>query len=443
MRRIWGEFNKRILWRKLWVILAEVQAEYDLVSPKQLADLRAHSEDIDIERAEEIEVEVRHDLMAELKTFAEQAPLGGTILHLGATSADIQDNVDVLRIRQSTELILQKLKDLLLSLVEKIEAWSDTPVMAFTHLQPAEPTTLGLRMSVYAQDLFLDWQLINNLKSEIKGKGFRGAVGTGASYAELIGTARLAEFHSRLSKRLDLKFFPISTQVYPRKQDYIVLSGLAGLGGSLNKLAFDLRVLQSPTIGELFEPFDPGQVGSSAMPFKKNPVNSEKINSLARILAQMPRVAWDNFANSLLERTLDDSANRRVILPEGFLIVDELLETTIRIVKGLKLDQNAVARNLAVYGPFAGTERVLMALSKAGADRQEMHERLRVYSMESWKEIQTEGKNSLAERIGTDPIITNYLTTDQLSGLMDIKNHIGDAPNRARMLALEIKKFFE
>ena len=231
-------------------------------------------------------------------------------------------------------------------------------------------------------------------------------MGTGASYAELIGADRLAEFENRLSARLDLPFFPVATQVYPRKQDYLLLSHLAGLGASLHKFAFDLRLLQSSPVGELNEPFGRQQVGSSAMPFKRNPIHAEKIDSLARLLAQMPRTAWDNAANSLLERTLDDSANRRTLLPEAFLICDELLLTTKRILSGLQVNETAIRRNLATYAPFAAVERVLMALVKAGADRQVMHEYLREHSLTAWGAVQSGNPNPLAELISHDPEIT-------------------------------------
>jgi adenylosuccinate lyase len=327
MRQVWSEVNKRRIWRKLWVMLAAVQAEFGLVKQKQVEDLKNHADSVDIERALQIEAEIQHDLMAELKTFAEQAPAGGSILHLGATSMDIEDNADVLRMRQSLELILESLHELLLIFAAQIDAWAEVPLIAFTHIQPAEPSTLGYRMATYAQDLLMDWEHLSQLQSGLRGKGFRGAVGTSASYADLMGKENLEAFERRLSEELELEFFPVTTQVYPRKQDFWVLSALASLGASLYKFAFDLRILQSPPIGELSEPFGVKQVGSSAMPFKRNPVNAEKIDSLARVLAQFPRLAWDNAAHSLLERTLDDSANRRTLLPEAFLIADELLRT--------------------------------------------------------------------------------------------------------------------
>jgi len=439
MRQVWSEASKRRLWRRLWLALAEVQAGYGLVNEEQLSDLRLHVDTVDMPRALQIEAEIHHDLMAELKTYAEQAPIGGAILHLGATSTDIEDNADVLRMRQSLDMLLKDLSDLLLSFVEKIELWADTPLMAFTHLQPAEPSTLGYRLALYAQDLYSDWKALQEVRGGLRGKGFKGAVGSGASYAELIGVERLAEFERKLSERLELHFYPVTAQVYPRKQDYQLVSALAGLGASLYKFAFDLRILQSPLVGELSEPFGVRQVGSSAMPFKRNPINAEKIDSLARLLAQMPRLAWDNAAHSLLERTLDDSANRRSLLPEAFLICDELVSAAIKIIEGLQVEEAALARNLALYGPFAAVERVLMALGKAGADRQAMHERLRQHGLTAWSAMRAGQSNPLASEIARDAEICRYLSTAELQVLMDASRHIGDAPRRARALAGEIR----
>ena len=443
MRSLWSETHKRRLWRRLWVALAEVQAEFGLVSPQQVADLRAHMDEVDIQRAFEIEAEIHHDKMAEIKTFAEQAPLGGMILHLGATSSDIEDNAEVMRQRQSLDLILEGLRELLLELVGKAEVWAATPLIAFTHLQPAEPSTLGYRLSGYAQDIFMDWEDLRRLRSQLRGKGFKGAVGSGASYAELIGADNLARFESMLSERLDLPFFPITTQVYPRKQDYRLVSALAGLGASLYKFAFDLRILQSPPIGELSEPFGRMQVGSSAMPFKHNPVKAEEVDSLGRALAQMPRLAWDNAAHSLLERTLDDSANRRTMLPEAFLIADELLHEVGRIVQGLQVYPAALERNLSVYGPFAATERVLMAVVKAGGDRQGIHERLREHANRAWQAVRAGQPNPLAENISRDAELLRFLSAEELRALMDASRYVGDAPHRARRMAEEIRHALE
>jgi adenylosuccinate lyase len=439
MRRLWSETNKRLLWRQLWVTLAEVQSEYGLVKLEQATDLRSHMTEINLPRSLEIEAEIQHDLMAEVRAFSEQCPVGGGIIHLGATSMDIEDNTDALRLRTGLELLLQSLSSLLRTLGLLIEKWADTPLMAFTHLQPAEPSTLGYRLALYGQDLLQDYQVIKNQALGIKGKGFKGAVGTSASYAELLGVEELAGFERKLSKKLGLLFFPIASQVYPRKQDYEVISALAGLGASLYKAAFDLRLLQSPPIGELAEPFGEKQVGSSAMPFKRNPIHSEKINSLGRYLASLPRIAWDNAAHSMLERTLDDSANRRILLPEAFLATDEMLCTANSIFSKLRVDETAIAHNLSVYGPFAATERVLMALVKAGADRQEMHERIRGHSMKTWDTGRSGGENSLVALLCQDAILTGFLSKEDIRLLMDVRSHVGDAPQRARALVKVIQ----
>jgi adenylosuccinate lyase len=435
MRRQWSEEQKRRLWRRIWVSLAEVQSEYGLIDEAQVDDLRQHADEVDILRSLEIEAEIHHDLMAELRAYAEQCPLGGGVLHLGATSMDIEDNADALRMRQSLDLTITRLVDVLRVLVQAINSWAELPLIAFTHLQPAEPTTLGYRLAVYAQDLLIDWENLRRVRSHLRGKGFKGAVGSGASYAELVGSQNLAAFETKLSMRLGIPFFTVATQTYPRKQDYQVICALAGIGGSLYKFAFDLRLLQSPVIGELSEPFGEKQVGSSAMPFKRNPIQAEKIDSLARSLAGMPRLAWDNAAHSLLERTLDDSANRRTLLPEAFLITDELLRVAGRLLEGLQVDEASAARNLSRYGPFAATERVLMALVKAGADRQEMHEHLRRISMAAWQKMGAGEDNPLAKYLASDPVIQRYLNGSELHDLMDANSYLGDAPQRARLLA--------
>jgi adenylosuccinate lyase len=284
-----------------------------------------------------------------------------------------------------------------------------------------------------------DWQDLCNVRQNLKAKGFKGAVGTGASFNQLVGEDQIDKFNELLSDQLDLSFFSVTTQVYPRKQDYRVLSALAGLGASLNKFAFDLRILQSPAVGELSEPFGIKQVGSSAMPFKRNPINAEKINSLARYLAQLPRIAWDNAAHSLLERTLDDSANRRIILPESFLVSDELLMTANRIADGFSVNKAAMAHNLSVFSPFAAIERLLMVLVKAGADRQKMHEHLRKHSMKAWKEIQDGNENPLVNQITHDAEIQRYVSEELIMKAMEIENHLGDAPQQAKKLAQVIK----
>ncbi len=442
MRALWSETYKRRLWRQIWVALAEAQLDFCLVTPEQLADLRAHVSEINISRALEIESQIHHDLMAELKTYAEQCPLGGPILHIGATSMDIEDNAEVIRLRAACDLLLPKLQSLLLILADKIAAYHDLPLIAWTHLQPAEPTTLGYRLAFYAQDLLADWNALQRVRASLRGKGFKGAVGTAAAYMEWTGADRYAAFENHLSRLLNLPFFPITTQTYPRRQDYELLCVLAGLGGSLYKIAFDIRLLQSPPIGEISEPFSQHQVGSSAMPFKRNPIQSEKINSLARALANLPHLAWDNAAHSLLERTLDDSANRRAILPEAFLIADELLITLQRILRGLNVNLPVIQRNLNTYAPFAGTERLLMALVQAGADRQAMHEVIRHHAMTAWQALQTGQPNPLIVRLAADPTITVWLPAERIQELVNVDHYTGIASPRAQQIAAEIRTLF-
>lgn len=440
MRAIWSEAHKRQLWRRIWVALAEAQAQFGLVTMEQVADLKAHADQIDLERALQIEADIKHDLMAEVKAFAEQCPIGGGIIHLGATSMDIEDNADVLRVRESLDLILTAVRSLLGSFAARLDEYADVPTMAFTHLQPAEPTTIGYRLAQYAQDLLIDLDELSHVRRGLKGKGFKGAVGTSASYLELLGSAeKRDELETRLMLALNLPAFDAATQTYPRKQDWLVLNALAGLAQSLNKFAFDLRVLQSPPIGEWREPFGARQVGSSAMPFKRNPINAEKINSLARYLAQLPRVAWDDAAFSLLERTLDDSANRRLILPEAFLGADELLITAQKLIDGLQIDRSGVERNFQTYAPFAATERLLMALVTAGADRQAMHEVIREHALAAWAEVSAGRPNPLADRLCADSRITAVMPADAARARLEARAYTGDAAQRARLLARRLR----
>lgn len=443
MREIWSEVHKRRLWRTIWVALAEVQSTYGLVSAAQVSELKAHAAEIDVPVALEIEAHIHHDLMAELKTYAAQCPTAGGVIHLGATSMDIEDNADAIRLRESLDLVLEGLCRVLSSLADLISQTASLPVMAFTHIQPAEPSTLGYRLSVVAQDLLEDYQALFEQRVAIRGKGFKGAVGTAAAYGDLLGLENLSEFEEKLSQALDLPFYPVSTQTYPRKQDYFVLSALAGLGASLHKFAFDLRLLQSPPLGELSEPFGKKQVGSSAMPFKRNPINAEKIDSLARQLSVYPQVAWHNAANSLLERTLDDSANRRTILPEAFLICDELLKITTKIIRQLNIREKTIQRNLEIYAPFACTERVMMAAGKLGANRQDMHERLREHALKAWEEVQSGQKNTLIGKLKQDPVILRYLSADEIDQLSDVNAYVGIAPQRALQMVQDIRSVIQ
>jgi len=403
-----------------------------LVSQAELDDLKAHQDEVDVARSLEIEAEIGHDKMAEIRAYAEQCPIGGGKIHLGATSADVEDNADILRIKKSLGLIRQRLVELLDAFATQIERYQHLPAMGYTHLLPAEPTTLGYRLCQYAQDLLMDLQSLDHLMKNLKAKGLKGAVGTSTSYAQLLQDSGMtpAELERLVMEKLGLEAMPVSTQVYPRKQDFLVLSTLASIAQSLHRFAYDLRVLHAAPFGELSEPFGARQVGSTAMPFKRNPVTAEKVCSLARYLSTLPKVAWDNAALSLLERTLDDSANRRAILPEAFLALDEMLICARRMITGLVAHREKIEYNLSTYGVFAATETLLMELVKAGADRQEMHERIRQHAMAAWEAVQKGEANPLIGRLSSDDAIVTFLPAERVKKLLDVVNFVGDAPAR-------------
>jgi adenylosuccinate lyase len=426
----------------MWVALAAAQHAAGLVTAEQLADLEAHADNVDIERALEIEIETRHDVMAEIRAFAEQCPTGGGIIHWGATSADITDNVDVLRQREAARLIANALKELLNHFAERIEATADLPTMAVTHIQPAEPTTVGYRLAVYAQDLLEDYQQLEALIASLRGKGLKGAVGTQASYAEMLRETAVspAEMEAQAMTRLKLPYFPIATQTYSRQQDLRVLQVLAGTGASLHKFALDFRILQSPFLGEWTEPFGREQVGSSAMPFKRNPIHCENICSLARYVASMTAVAWDNASQAVLERSLDDSANRRSMLAEAFLATEEIVRRATTVVAEMEINEEPIGRNLARYGPFAATERLLMALVAAGANRQDAHEWIRAASLRAWRALQQGEENPLVGLILEDEGIRRYLSAGQIQHWMDAREYTGNAAVRARSFVEALHK---
>lgn len=442
MRALWSEAGKRRRWRQIWVALAAGQAEAGLVAPEQVADLEAHVDDIDIDAAHAWERDLRHDLMAEVKTYAAQCPVGGGIIHLGATSMDVQDNADALRLREGLDLLLAQLRTVLAGFATRIDATADTVVMGFTHLQPAEPTTMGHRLAQYGQDLAMDFADLTRLRDEIRGKGFKGAVGSAASYAELLdgNTMSVAQLEAAVMGRLDLSAFVVATQTAPRKQEHRLLSGLAALAQSLYRFAADLRLLQAPTLGEWAEPFGAHQVGSSAMPFKRNPIIAENMCSMARAVAGFPRIAWDNAAHSYLERTLDDSANRRTMLPEAFLMCDELLTRAARLITDLRIDERAAARTLDRFGVFAATERLMMALARRGGDRQVLHAVIREHALAAWAAVQAEAPNPLAQSLADDTRLHAWATPAQIHGWLRADDYVGDAPTRARAVAEHLRQ---
>jgi adenylosuccinate lyase len=440
LRELFSERERRRLWRTVWVELARSQARSGLVSQAELDDLIAHRDEIDIDAALAIEREIGHDLMAEIRVYAAQATVGGGKLHLGATSMDVEDTVETFRMRRALGLLGAALGDVLRGFARLIERYADTVCMGFTHLQPAEPTTLGYRLGVYAQDLLIDDAALRATYAALTAKGMRGAVGTSASYERLLhGSGRRARDQEReVLAAFDLQARDVATQTYPRKLDYIVLATLAGVGASLSKFAADVRVLSSPGFGEIFEPFGAKQVGSSAMPFKRNPVMSERIDSLARLLPGYADVAWQNASTNYLERTLDDSANRRTILPEAFLCTDEILALARKIVGGLRVDERRIAQNLATYGPFAGSEAVLMEAVRAGGNRQDLHEAIRNAAMHAHDAIATGSENPLETLLASDARLTALLAPDDIRALLDPSDHVGDAPERALALVARI-----
>ena len=444
MRALFSEETKRRMWRRLWLALARAQAKAGIVSPEEIADLRRFVDAVDIDAAHAIESEIGHDLMAEIRVYAGQATVGGGKIHLGATSMDVEDNVEIARMKAALQLLTRGIRGLLSVFAERIERYADLPCMAYTHLQAAEPTTLGYRLALWAQDLAFDYRNLRGLAAWLPSKGLRGAVGTSASYAALLeGTGISPDAIEReVLAEFGLQPVPVSGQTYPRRLDYVVLSALAAFAASCAKMAFDLRVLASSPFGELGEPFGKKQVGSSAMPFKRNPVLAERIDSLARIVAANAGVAWSNAADNLLERTLDDSANRRSVIPESFLACDELCALATKIAGGLRVDERRIAHNLRTFGPFAATEAVLMTAAKAGADRQQLHEVLRDASMRAWESIERGEDNPLGAILARDATVQRFVGT-QLEGLMDPSKHTGLAAQRARDFAKQLRELDE
>ena len=442
MKGIFSEVHKRKLLRRVWIALARAEMKAGIVTEEQVKELEAHKDDINIDRATEIENTIHHDLMAEIKTYAEECPLAGGIIHLGATSMDALDNADAVRFKEAMELIVKRLDDLIEAFREKAELYRDTPTMAFTHIQPAEVTTIGYRLSQTIQDLNEDRKDAASFAADIKGKGMKGAVGTAASYGELLqGTGLSAmELEKMVMDELGIKAFDAATQTYTRKQDLKMISILSSIAATLHRFSLDFRVLQSPPIGEFSEPFGKMQVGSSAMPFKRNPINSEKICSLSRIVEESYQAAWSNASLSILERTLDDSADRRIFIPEAFIALDEMLLTETKIIKGMQVHSAATKRLMDNYGIFASTEKLLMELGKHGADRQEMHEVIREESLKAWALVQEGKENPLNESLSEDKRIRSYLGKEEILKLLDASTYTGDASLRTDMVLNQIIK---
>lgn len=440
MRAVFSERYKYKLWRKVWVELARAQHKLGLVSGEELKDLEDNQDNLDIDRIWEIEKDTCHDVVAAIKEFAEKAKVGGGKIHLGATSMDITDNTETVRIQEALVIIEKDLIELLKVLGEKIKKYADFVCMGYTHLQPAEPTTLGYRFAFYGQDLLMDLELLKFVKKNLKGKGLKGAVGTSASYVKLTDLEKASEMENMVMEKLGIAVVDIANQTYPRKIDLLVANLLSSIAQSLYKFAFDLRIMQSPGFGEWQEPFGKSQVGSSAMPFKKNPIKAEQICSLGRLVVGLARTSWDNAAHMLLERTLDDSANRRVAIPEMFLGVDEMLTSATKIIEGLIINERKIKKNLETYWPFSASEAIIIEAVKKGADRQKMHEVLREIAMKAWESIQGGNPNPMEDLLEENSHIGKYLKPIEITNLLDAQNHIGNANKKALELTGKIVK---
>lgn len=433
MRQTWSQNN---FWRRVrdvWIAVATVQHEAELVSDEQLADLKAHRDDLSVERIFALEKETGHDVAAAIREYSEKASLGGQILHQGLTSEDVLSNAETLQTKESLGLIRGKLVNLLGVFAGQIDHYKDLVCMGYTHFQAAEPTTLGYRLSRYAQDLLVDLNLLDNANSLIKAKGIKGAVGTSASFAEILeGTGMTPQEQERkVMAALGLEAVAISDQTYPRKFLFLTANVLGNIGLSLHRFALDLQLLQSSPFDEVAEPRRRGQIGSSAMPHKQNPINSENINSLTEMMAGLQSTAWITASFTTLERTLRDSAGKRSWLPEGFLIIDEALGRTQRVVSGLVVRETSIRTNLERFAPFCVTEIILGKLVQAGMDRKKAHEILVGHAETAVEETRMGRANPMRNLLLNDERVVSRLgRTAVETASEEIFTHVGDAPKR-------------
>lgn len=433
MREIWSQENFWVTVRHIWIAVAEAQQEAGLVTKEQVSDLMGHYDEISVERIFQLEKEKGHDVAAAIAEFSEVAPVGGEILHQGLTSEDVLSNAEIIQIHESLGLVRTKLVAVLGVFGKQIDRYKDLVCMGYTHLQAAEPTTMGYRFARYAQDLLVDLKLLDAVKPLIKGKGIKGAVGTSASFAEILkGTGMSIEEHERkVMERFGIEAASISDQTYPRKFLFLTESILSSVGQSLHRFALDLQILQSSSIDEVSEPRRKGQISSSAMPHKHNPVNAENIDSLTEMLPGKAFSAWMTSAYVTLERTLRDSAGKRSWLPESFLIVDEALRRTERVVQGLVVHEHSVETNLKFFAPFCVTEIILAELTKAGMDRKEAHELL-VEHAETAVEAKRRGlPNPMRRLLLADKRVTSLLSRKSVKqAFEEIFTHVGNAPQK-------------
>jgi len=437
MSRIWGPRRKFSTWRRLWVALAEAEAELGLpITAEQIEQMRQHVEDIDFAAAERYERRLRHDVMAHVHAFGDVCPAARPIIHLGATSCYVTDNTDLLLIRESLELVRSRLAAVIDSLGRLAAQYRDLPCLAFTHFQPAQPTTVGKRACLWAYDFVLDLEEIEHRLHRLLALGSKGATGTQASFLELFkgDHDKVRRLEELICRKIGFPAdYPVTGQTYPRKVDFQVLAALSGIAQSAHKMATDLRLLAHRK--EIEEPFEKEQVGSSAMPYKRNPMRSERICSLARFVMNLEANAAQTAAVQWLERTLDDSANRRLSLPQAFLGVDAVLMLCQNVVAGLVVYPQVIAANLSAELPMMAAENILMAAVAAGGDRQTLHERIRQHSQAAAAVVKQQGgRNDLLERIAADPAFAGV----DVAAATDPRLFIGRAPQQVDEFLAEV-----
>jgi len=419
------------LWRKLWVALAESEMELGLnVSQEQVDELKAYAETIDYELAAQFEREVRHDVMAHVKAYGEAAKTAKPIIHLGATSCFVNCNAEAIMLSDALDIILKKLVNVMDKLKKFALQYKDIPTLGFTHLQPAQLTTVGKRATLWLQDLEMDYENLIHAKECIKLRGVKGTTGTQASFLELFNgdEEKVKELEKRVVSKLGYeKVYGVTGQTYPRKLDYNLLCVLSQIAQSAYKFSNDIRILQS--MKEIEEPFEKKQIGSSAMAYKRNPMRSERIGALARYVISLPVNSALTASTQWFERTLDDSANRRIVNAQAFLSVDAILNVYMNVAENLVVYEKVIEKHVRAELPFMATENIIMECVKAGGDRQDLHERIRVLSMEAGKTVKVEGKeNNLIELIKQDEMFKPVW--DKLDEVLDAKNYIGRAPSQ-------------
>ena len=431
MQEIFSQDMKFRTWRRLWIALAEAEKELGLpITQEQIDELKSHADDINYEVAAAREKEVRHDVMAHVYAYGQQCPGAKGIIHLGATSCYVGDNTDILLMDKALRLIRGKLVGVLSKLAVFADRYKDLPTLAFTHFQPAQPTTVGKRATLWMQDFLMDLEDLEYVLGSLRLLGSKGTTGTQASFLELFegDQEKIDRLDPLIAEKMGFAgCVPVSGQTYSRKTDTRVLNVLAGIAASAHKMAGDIRLLQH--LKEVEEPFEKSQIGSSAMAYKRNPMRSERIASLARYVmvdALNPAVTS---ACQWFERTLDDSANKRLSVPEGFLATDGILDLCLNVVDGLVVYPKVIEKHLMAELPFMATENILMDAVKAGGDRQELHERIRELSMEAGRVVKEEGKdNDLLDRIAADPAFG--LKREDLKAAMEPSRYIGRAPRQ-------------